>query len=150
MSILVDKYKDPPNASAIISKMYELPTLGDIKNLVDEVFPEWIVTVMGSYCANYPHLQENWNKVCQMIPVKPTAVLIAEELFEPTDETHTVVNAFAECFTRAGFSVRRKVEYIPCTNCQQVAIPSKPVWMVFKEKNINCPTEWSSICYKCK
>jgi hypothetical protein len=150
MSNQVDKYIDPPNAPEIISKMYNLSTLGDIKNLVDEIFPEWFVTVMDSYCANYPHLQQNWSKICQMIPVRPTQVMIVEELYDSTDESHTVLNAFAECFTRAGFSVRRKREYIPCSKCNKVAIPSRPLWIILKEKNIKTPLEWSSSCYNCK
>ena len=37
----MDKYLDPPNAIEIIEKIKGLPTIGDVKALINEVFPSW-------------------------------------------------------------------------------------------------------------
>jgi hypothetical protein len=142
-----DKYLDPANTPDIIAKLGTLRILGEVKSLVDEVFPDWIVTTMNYYCADYPHITSNWKKICEMADTKPTQVLIVEELAE--DNAHSLIITFAECFTRAGFSVRRKREYFPCEKCG-CAIPNSGLWQHFKEKGFKVPEKWNVTCVACQ
>lgn len=143
-----DKYLDPDNTPDIMDRLRLSSTLGQVKTLIDEVFPDWIVTTMNTYCSDYPHLTENWYKVCQMTNSKPTQIMIVEEIFE--DNTiYSLISIFAECFTRAGFSVRRKREYIPCEKCNS-AIPNYSLWQLFKDNGIKVPEVWDVKCSGCK
>lgn len=142
-----DKYIDPPTTPYILSKIMSLPTVGDIKKLADEIFPDWFVTTMNVYCQDYPHLMSNWKKICKMTNVKPAQIMIVEECV--FDASHSLVRAFSECFTSVGFSVRRKLEYVPCDHCG-CAVPTEIMWKLFKDKGIQVPDNWSQWCVGCK
>lgn len=143
-----DKYVDPEGTPEILTLMRTLPTLGDIKELVDKTFPDWIVTVMEVYCPDYPHLQKNWREICKMTKSRPAQVMIVEDVVH--DDAHSLVASFAECFTQAGFSVRRKREFIPCENCAS-AVPSQMMWHLFHQKGgFKIPEKWSPKCVGCQ
>lgn len=141
-----DKYLDTANTLLILEKMRGLPTLGDIKKLVDDTFPTWFVTTMEVYCPDYPHLMINWQKICEISKSKPAQIMIVDDI--NFDDAHTLVKAFSECFTRCGFSVRRKNEFIPCENCGS-AVPSEVMWSIFKIKGMKVPEKWSIKCVGC-
>ena len=58
------KYIDPENTQEILEKIKTLPMLGDVKVILEETFPNWIVGGTFSYSKDYPHLQKNWEKIC--------------------------------------------------------------------------------------
>jgi len=142
-----DKYLDPPDAAHILERMRQVRTMGELKGIADAAFPDWFVTTMEVYCPDYPHLQQNWYKVCQKIGVRPTQIMIVEDILH--DEDHSVVANFAECFTRAGFSVKRKYEFIPCENCGS-AVPTQLMWQLLSEKGFTVPNTWSEKCVGCQ
>lgn len=143
---IIEKYNDPPNVDEILEKIRTLPTIGDIKKLTDEYFPDWIVTVMDDYSDDYPHLRKNWHAICQMAKIKPTQIMIVEDILR--GENNKLIRAFAECFTYSGFVVRRKAEFFPCDVCGK-AIPSISLWQYMKDKNMNVPENWFVTCQKC-
>jgi len=142
-----DKYKNPPNSKEISTELRNIPTLGGIKALVDVVFPQWFITTIPSYSIDYPQLQWNWMACCKKIGCPKAQIMIVEEIEQGDD--HTLIREFAECFTAAGFSVRRKMEFIPCSVCSS-ALPSQHMYTHMK--NINMPVVeggWSSKCTAC-
>ena len=142
-----DKYLDPPHTIEVLNKLRDTPTLRDVKKLVDETFPTWFVTTMEVYCSDYPHLMKNWKQVCEMSGTKPAQIMIVDDI--SFDDAHTVVKAFSECFTRSGFAVRRKEEYIPCEKCGS-AVPTEMMWSIFKQKGFQVPEKWSNYCTGCQ
>lgn len=140
------QYLDPPNTPEILSKLRELPTLGDVKNLVDKTFPKWIVALLIGYSEDYPTLTENWNSICESNNIKPTKVLIVDYL--EFNDSHTLVKTLAELFTKAGFVVRRKNEFIPCSECDK-AIPVQDLYHNLKKSQSIVPLEWSTKCSSC-
>ena len=143
---VTDKYTNPPETEKIMEELKNCKTLGEVKSLADRVFPDWFITTMARFCEDYPHFQNNWNLVCQKIGVKHTEVMIVEEVEQGPQ--YTLVQNFAECFTRAGFAVRKKMEFVPCSKCG-VAVPSQLVYKQLQEKNITIPQEWSATCSSC-
>lgn len=143
----MSKYLDPPYSSEIIKKITELQTIGDIKNLAEQVFPGWYVASSTDFCNDYPHLSTNWKKFCDLINVNRTLIILVDDI--SFDDSHTVIRTFSECFTRSGFSVRSIDEYILCSECNKV-IPSNHLWSVFKEKGAQVPLEWSERCSTCQ
>jgi len=142
----INKYIDSSNTIEILEKLKTISTLGEVKKLMDETFPTWFVTTMNSYCSDYPHLTENWKKICTMSGINPAQIMIVDDII--FGDSYTLIKTFCECFTRAGFSVRRKKEYIPCENCN-CAVPTELMWVLFKEKGIKVPEKWNKKCTKC-
>lgn len=142
-----DKYIDPSNTSEILNNLQNIPTLGEVKKLIDEVFPSWIITTMNIYCSDYPHLMTNWIQICRMSGVEPKQIIIVDDIV--FDDSHTLIKAFSECFTRSGFVVRRKNEYISCEKCCS-AVPTENMWNILKEKGFEVPTKWNKYCSICQ
>ena len=139
-------YVNPPNEEQILTRMRNLATVGEVFNLVNEIFPNWIIAMLPGFCTVYHHLKSNWLEVCSKIEVHTTEVMIVQD-FPPGDD-YTLVHHFCECFTRAGFAVRRKYEFIPCGKCKR-AVPTEVVWGLFKSQGVHVPEEWSNKCSLC-
>jgi hypothetical protein len=137
-------YNDPDNLLEISLKIKNSATIGDVKKLMDSIFPRLFITSSPSFCDDYPHLNENWNKLCSSINTSPKQILI----FDNYSDDCTLVKTFAECFTTAGFAVRRKCEFIPCEKCGK-SIPAPAIYNLFKEKNFTVPEIWSKLCKSC-
>jgi hypothetical protein len=140
------KYSDPTNTEEILVKLRGIPRIAGVKRLVDELYPDWFVTVLPDYSDDYPHLRDNWYKLCHKMNVNPAQIMIVSYL--SGDSHHSLLSNFAECFTRAGFSVRRKNEYLPCVKCNR-AIPSQMVYNLFREKGFTVPEVYSTKCTNC-
>ena len=142
----LDIYQDPSNLSEIIERLKQCESITNVKTLVREIYPDWFISILDEYCKDYPHLTTNWLRVCEVANTKPVNIIIVDKLI--FDDNHRLIQAFAECFTRTGFVVRRKEELISCSNCFK-AIPSEKMYNLFKETNIKIPSSWSSKCIEC-
>ena len=143
---VTEKYNNPSNIDEIMEELKICKTLGDVKALTEKVFPDWFVTTLPRFCNDYPHFQKNWELVCQKIGVKPTQIMIVEEVEQGPN--YTLIQNFAECFTRAGFVVRKQMEFIPCSKCG-AAVPTQLVYKQLQEKIITVPPRWSETCSSC-
>lgn len=141
-----NKYSDPENWENIKDKIKTAPTLGDVKKILDNTFPGLIVAFLKRYSHDYPSFTENWIKITGKIKTTPKEIMILDNFI--FDDNHNLVKLFCECFTRAGFSVRRKMEFIPCKHCEY-AIPAEPLYNILKENNITVPESYSLICTSC-
>lgn len=139
-------YKDPHNIDNIISKILNTEKHNDIRNIIEETFPSWILGSTDSYCLDYPHLQKNWDHVCDKINTKKTQIVIVDYI--NSDEDHKLIPIFCELMTRFGYCVRRKEEYIGCCNCGK-AIPMIEIWKQMKLNGIKTPENWSKKCSNC-
>ena len=137
-------YVDSEDLMENILKIKNSPTLGDVKKLMDSIYPTLFITVFDSFCDDYPFLNENWRKLCNSIPTTPKQIMILDNY--PDD--CMLIKAFAECFTTAGFLIRRKYEFIPCEKCRK-AVPSEIAYNIFKDQNSVVPDVWSRYCKSC-
>ena len=140
------QYSNPDNTPELLARLSLLPTIKDVKNLIDEVFPNWIITAIDSYSDDYSHLQQNWKVMSNMTGGKPAQILIVEDII--FDDFHTLIRTFAEILTHAGFMVRRKNEFFPCYICGK-AIPSEKLYNKMKEKDFPIPDTWKNKCSNC-
>ena len=148
MTSVKDMYVDPSNTKDILNDLTECKTIGEVYHLIQQIFPEWVVCFLQDFCPGYPHLTKNWHTICKDLEVTPTQIIIVRDLF--TDEEHDLVKHFAECFTKAGFAVRRMGEYIPCTKCEKVAIPTSHSRNIMKKLELPIPENKTLICKKCQ
>ena len=133
-------YQNPPDHENIMNQLKNIKTIGEVKNLVDEIFPTWFVTVLSGYSSDYPHLTNNWKKTCEEMGVAPAQVMIVDDFDFGAD--YSLVGHFAECFTRAGFSVRTKSQFIPCEK-EGTAIPAEILYDLLKDKDgVTVPEVW--------
>lgn len=147
MSIITeDLYKDN-NKEEILGKLKNCQTIGNVKDLINQTFPDWIVAFLPYYSDSYPHLNRNWLKICEMQQVKPTEIIIVSDII--FDDEHIILKSFCECLTRAGFCVRRKIEFIPCSVCNK-AIPTQEIYNLFVDKQFEVPERWSPNCFGCQ
>lgn len=144
-----ERFKDPKNKEEILEKLKNCPTMKDVMDLINQTFPEWFVGVISKYSDDYPHLTENWQELCKERNVKPAQIVICQDFFQ-SEKGYSVLNAFIECLTIVGFSVRRNCEYFPCSKCHS-AIPTKGVWMTFQDykDDVVIPAEWKKTCSMC-
>lgn len=143
------KYKDPPEHAAILTRLIQdVKTIKDVKDLVDEVFPGWIITFLPGFSDDYPHLNRNWLSLCTMNKTHPTQVIIVDN-YPNIEGDYTLVGHFSECFSRAGFIVRKMTEYIPCSVCNR-ALPTEVGYKALQSNNIkDIPGEYRTHCSTC-
>jgi hypothetical protein len=54
---------DPPNKEDILRQLNSLKTSDDTNRFVEHHFPGWLVVSLPEYSRDYPHLQNNWEKI---------------------------------------------------------------------------------------
>lgn len=138
-------YQDPENIDEIMERLKTLPTLKEVKELIEEIFPNWMVAFIPRYSYDYEFFQKNWFKICQIGNISPTEILIIDDMI--FDENHYLIRTFAELLSRSGFSVRRKQEFFPCYKCG-LALPTKDLYNMIEERSV-VPDVWSSKCKNC-
>ena len=139
--------EDPEQFTSIVEEMKNCPTIQDLLDLIKKVYPDWIITQLNRYCPNYPHLQKNWETLCEKIGCCPQVIIIVEE-FERSNK-HKLIQYFAEALTRAGFVIRKSMEIVPCSNCFNYALPSPMLYQTMKSKGIPVPIMYSKVCKYC-
>lgn len=146
----MNKYDDPENVEDILQTINRLDNIRDIIVYVESIYPDWIVGYMPCYSDNYSHFNRNWQLICDKIGCQQTDIMIVEENFIDGDSSNNrVIRYLSELFTRAGFSVRKKREFIPCSVCGK-ALPSMILWNLLREKAPHLSGEkWSDKCDGC-
>ena len=127
-------FKDPNNIYEIKELIKKFPSLKEIIDLINQVFPGWIITFLDKYSDDYPHLESNWNILTKETNIQKAKILIVEKIDEGDD--YELIQIFVQLFNKIGFIVREKTEIFPCKMCKS-AIPHKPSYDKMKELNIN-------------
>ena len=98
-----DIYNDPENLNDILTKIKLAPTLGDVKPILDSLYPTWIVGNMKGYSKDYPLLQKNWETICDLSRVKPIEIIIVDFILYNQDNKHTLLHVFSLAAPRSLF-----------------------------------------------
>lgn len=140
------KYSDPENLENIIKEIMLMKTVQHVVDKLKELYPDFIIDTLEDYSTDYPHFDINWRGMCFALKVKKAFILIVDDFVE--DDNHILIKTFCEVLTQAGFILRRKTEFIPCSVCK-FALPSKDMYDKLKEANIRVPTVWNNKCTTC-
>lgn len=138
-------HKDPENWQELLEKMKGLKTLGEVLEMFQTVFPGIVVGFLDGYSPDYPHLTEDWEKIASLNNVTRKQIMILDNV--SYSDNHKLIRHFCECFTRAGFSVKRKMEFIPCEKTG-LAIPSEIMYHIYKSDDRIVPESYSQISSK--
>lgn len=138
-------FPDPPNATELLDKLRSLPSMGDVRDFVDEIYPGWIVNAAYAFCTDYPRLNINWLTVAKQLKVIPQQVLLVKQA--KLREDQKFLQAICDLTTQAGFCIRDAGDYTLCS-CGR-AVPSRELYCVFMEKELGVPPQWSPRCSGC-
>lgn len=144
----MSQYADPDNIEEIKEEIKNCATIFEVSTVINKHIPGWIVAYLNGYSDDYPHLTENWKKLCMLVDGSPetSQVMIVDELIN--DSNHKMINLFAELFTRCGFSLKRKMDFIPCSVCNK-ALPTEVVYNQFAKQKFIIPEEYNEKCVNC-
>jgi len=140
-------YKDPENLDFILKQINNIKDIDGILDLIDTVYPSWIVYMINEYSEDYPHLIKNWNTITNTSNIKKGKIIIVKFMCDKDD--HKLIRIFADLFTTSGSVLRTINDLTPCPRCY-TAIPSEYVYNKMKEHKITTlPEKWSNLCTKC-
>jgi hypothetical protein len=141
-------YKDPENLDFILKEMNNIKDLDGILNMINTIYPDWIVYILNDYSEDYPHLIKNWNTIVSTSNIKKGKIIVVR--FMSDKEDHKLIRIFADLFTTSGSVLRTINDLLPCSQCAS-AIPSEYVYNKMKEHKIRTlPEKWSEKCAKCQ
>ena len=144
----MSQFTDPDDLDRIVQDIKSCKTIGELIELVNNVFSGWIIGLVPRYCNAYPHLTQNWNYISNQMRVQPSMIVIVSYLSD--DREHSLMNIFLETFYKAGFVVRLIDHFAPCSTCLQAIVPSRAIYNKFVENNIlRLPSVWTSTCQEC-
>jgi hypothetical protein len=140
------KYRDPDKIEDIMKEIVSSKTVQHVNNVIKEIYPEFILHKIDEYSKDYPHFDVNWRGLCLALKVKKAYILIVDEFSE--DDEHILIKTFCEIMTQAGFIIRKKGEFFPCSTCGH-ALPTEDIDEKLKELNIKVPEKWDTKCTYC-
>ena len=144
----MSQFTDPEDLDRVIDDIKACKTIGDLIELVNNVFLGWIIGLVPRYCESYPHLTQNWHYICHQHRVQPVMIVIVSYLSD--DKEHSLMNIVLEAFYKAGFVVRLVEHFAPCSSCEQFVVPTREIYDKFVENNIlRLPSVWTSTCKVC-
>lgn len=141
------KYRDPDNMEEIIERVKNTEKHNDVVDIINKVFPGWILGWPKKYSKDYIHFQNNWEFVCKKTNSSPLRVVIVDKIVFD-DPNYKLVRMFCELLTLCGHSVRRKEEFIGCKVCGD-AIPTHEIYKQLVDRKINVPSFWNLKCVDC-
>lgn len=143
----IDKFIDPKNISDILEEIKNAPSMKDIYEIIEKVYPGWILMFLVKYSDDYNHIQRNWEYACKENKLNKGQIMIVDTL--EFDDDHKLIQIFCEIYAKSGFMVRGKDELYPCEICD-CAIPCEESYNIMKQKGLNVPEKWSNRCIKCQ
>jgi len=146
-----DEYLDPENWEGILHEIkIAQKEEEEITEYISRFYPKWIVGSTNDYCNDYPYLKHTWNVICERNGVnRQKIVLVDKVFFDKKDQvSHNLIMGLCEVFTRKGYVIRRKEEFIGCEKCGK-AIPVQELWVLMKEKGMPVPIAWNIKCTEC-
>jgi len=141
-----DTYQDPENIEEIVKDIFKQKTIKDIYDMLNKIFPDFIVNVLTTFSGDYPHFDQNWAGMCIALKVNKAQIMLVKNYVE--DDNHLLLKTFCEVFTQAGFVIRRYTEFFPCSVCNKV-LPNEFAYNKLKELNIKVPEKWDTKCSNC-
>ena len=62
-----DLFTDPSNIDEIKEQIKNCPTVKDVIEIINNVYPSWLVNIIDNYSDDYPHLTKNWDIICEKL-----------------------------------------------------------------------------------
>ena len=143
----MNSYKDLENKNEIKEKITTLQTLKELVDYINEIYPNWIISYVSRYSYDYPHLEANWDYICNQSKIKKGQIVLVDNIFE--GDEYSILKIFINIFILSGFIVRTKDEIVICGKCQ-AAIPNKETFEKMIDMNVDIKiSRWNDKCSAC-
>ena len=142
-----EKYQDPTNIDEIIERVKNCETHREVVDLINEIYPSWMIGFPKKFSSDYKHFQNNWEYICKQSNCKTLTIIIVDHIVFD-DPKYSLIKLFCELLTVFGHNIRRKEEFIGCKVCGD-AIPNQSIYNQLKERKINVPNCWMVKCQQC-
>ena len=127
----------------MIAELYELRTIKDVFDKVNEVYPNWIIDILDDYADEYECLKRSWIIVLEEKKIPRQKIIVI------SDVSNEDQMAICELLSSSGFLVRTKDEIQPCGEDKcGLALITQDRFNHIKAKNTNLPVYWRSKCQK--
>ena len=142
------EFKNPENINFYQDKLKKISNDDELINFIREIFPNWIEFMIDDYSDDYPHLKNNWKKICDSNKIRRKKIIIVKYI--PTiDNTYcSLCKNFCDILTLNGYVVRQLYEFTKCGNCSK-GLPNKELHELIKINKFKCPEKWSEKCSDC-
>ena len=134
--------------------MKKCKTLDELKNLINEVYPDWVQQFYRGYSSDYSCLTYSWHTMCQALKTAPKGIILVE--FVPPSikdvgaEEYSLLRKFLDTMVVSGFVVRRTIEFRVCPKCKLV-LPKHNLYKKMKfMKPKDVPEDWDYKCRSCE
>jgi hypothetical protein len=118
--------------------------------LINEIAPDWIISICEKYSKDYPTLENNWTFFCEKFGTKKGRILLVNKIvMDPRREDFREMDILCNILSKKGYIIRRKEEFKFCEKCNSV-LPSVGVYNKLKENKITpIPHIWAPNCQNC-
>ena len=149
------EFIDPENKDELINKIKTLPSVQDVINFTNELFPSWIVLYASEYSEDYSYFNNNWRVMITLLQqklnnpnIKQEKIILVRDV--GLEQNKKVINTIAEILTCSGFIVRNYTDFRRCEFCEKI-LPTNEFYDVIKKVNSkNVPSTYLSHCKDCK
>jgi hypothetical protein len=140
------KFRDTPERENIIDKLKTSASETTSEQIINVYYPDWLKLSTQKYSNDYPHLQKNWQVLCNQFHTTPKRIVLVEEIHFEND--HKILQQVCDFLTQTGYCVRRQEEFVFCSVCGG-AIPCVEIYNLLKEKKFPVPQKWRDMCIDC-
>ena len=134
-----------------IEKLKNFPTIGEMINYINHLYPSWIKSNSSSFSKDYDILNINWNGMCKKLFKTTTKCIILVEQDEFKSDS-SFLETSCDILTNCGFLIRNENNYIKCENCNKL-IPTESeiekIKMANKKISTRFPKSWKPCCTDC-
>lgn len=141
-----EKYLDPVNVEEIKEQIKNAPTLKELKDILDKLYPTWIKGIIKDYSIDYPTLKQHWHNICFENNVSPKEIMLVD--FISFDDSYSIIRIFCEILTLSGFCIRTNNEIFSCKSCGNALVQSN-YYNVLKDSGQSIPDVWRTTCTNC-
>lgn len=143
-------YTNPKNHKEIIEEIKTCKNIGEVRDIIKNTFPNWIVSIHRDYSNDYPRLRYTYQTLCKAMNVEGKGIILVN--FIPSVNNppeYTLLTKFLDIMTANGFIVRRTEEFRACSKCDRV-IPVYQLYGTLRYKNPETvPKTWEPNCSSC-
>jgi hypothetical protein len=149
-----DKYKNPRGVEDIMVQLKNCKTIAEVKNLINEIYPDLIQGFSRGYSLDYPELIRSWHNLCQALKTAPKGIILVEyvppSIKDDNTGNYTLIRKFLDTMVVCGFVARRTIEFRICPTCKLV-LPKHDLYKKIKfMKPESVPKNWDYKCSSCK
>ena len=143
----MDKKEQAPEPPKWVLELIDSQQSGQILEIVNRQFPNWITHVSNGYHVKYNMLNKNWNDICNNLKCERQQIFLVSTIPTKDDENQQLAAEMAfvcDFLTQRGFVIRRDIEFLKCNNSDRV-YPCKKLYNEMRKRKVQVPHVWEKL-----